>query len=222
MLVRLMLIPMALLCAALAQQEPSAPRPAETRLFEMPVAVAHGRRLIAFEFPAAGYKYHLSLNGMGSRAQGSVPAQYFNLHLSQGDFIRALYHAEYEGDALLLLEVSNGAYGAGFLVRVGGQVPDIKWKQALPGINVGKGLIEGDFVYVTAKRFVGKVNLRSGSYAWRHGELEHEGAFDAFGDPSLDAGTVRFPSRRPAGGAPAVTVEKQTGRILSPAFRSEK
>ena len=222
MLSRSMLIPMALLCAAstLAQQEPSAPKPAEPRLFELPVAVAQGRRVVAYEFPAAGYKYHIARNGMGSRSDGAAPAQSFNLHLSKGDFIRALYHAEYQGDALLLIEVSNGAYGAGFLVRIGGAVPDIKWKQAIPGFNVGKGLIEGDFAYVTARRFVAKVNLRSGSYAWRHGDLEHEGAFDAFGAPSLDANTVRFPSRRPAGGASAVTVEKQSGRILSPAFRA--
>jgi len=221
MLSRRALIPMALLCAAaLAQQEPSAAKPTEPRLFELPVAVAQGRRVIAFEFPAAGYKYHIARSGLGNRSDGASPAQSFNLHLSKGDFIRALYHAEYQGDALLLLEVSNGAYGAGFLVRVGGAVPDIKWKQAIPGINVGKGLIEGDFAYVTAMRFVAKVNLRSGSYAWRHGGLEHEGAFDAFGAPSLDGDTVRFPARRPAGGASAVTVEKQVGRILSPAFRA--
>jgi len=207
---------MALLCAAaLAQQEPSAAKPTEPRLFELPVAVAQGRRLIAFEFSAAGHKYHIARSGLGSRSGGAAPAQSFNLHLSKGDFIRALYHAEYQGDALLLLEVSNGAYGAGFLVRVGGRVPDIKWKQAIPGINVGKGLIEGDFAYVTAMRFVAKVNLKSGTYAWRHGDLERGTGFDAFDAPALDGNTVLFPARRPSGGR-AVKADKQTGRILSP------
>ena len=219
MLCRRTLLPMALLCAgvALAQQEPAAPKPAEPRLFELPVAVAQGRRLIAFEFPAAGYKYHIVRNGLGSRSDGAAPAQSFNLHLSQGDFIRALYYAEYQGDALLLLEVSNGAYGAGFLVRIGGAIPDIKWKQALPGFNVGKGLIEGDFAYVTARRFVAKVNLRSGSYAWRHEDQERQGAFDAFDAPRLEGSTVLFPAHRAAAGrATTVTVDKQTGRVLSP------
>lgn len=216
MLSRLTLIPMALLCAAsaLAQQAPSALKPAESRLFEMPVAVLQARRVIAFEFPAAGYKYHIARTGLGSRSGGGSPEQPFSLHLSKGDFIRALYSAEYQGDALLLLEVSNGAYGAGFIVRVGGAVPDIKWKQAIPGINVGKGLIEGDFAYVTAMRFVAKVNLKSGTYAWRHDDLARGGAFDAFDAPALDGNRVRFPARRPS--ALAVTVDKQTGRILSP------
>lgn len=215
MLSRVTLIAMALLCAAtsLAQQEPSPSKPAEPRLFELPVAVAQARRVIAFEFPAAGFKYHIARTGLGNRTDGDAPARPFNLHLSKGDFIRALYFAEYQGDAVLLIEVSNGAYGASFIVRVGGAIPDIKWKQAIPAINVGKGLIEGDFAYVTAMRFVAKVNLRSGSYAWRHGDLEHGAAFDAFDAPGSSGNTVLFPAR---GRRTAVTVDKQTGRILSP------
>jgi hypothetical protein len=219
MLSRVTLIAMALLCAttSLAQQEPSPSKPAEPRLFELPVAVAQARRVIAFEFPAARFKYHIARTGLGNRSDGNSPEQPFNLHLSKGDFIRALYYAEYQGDAVLLIEVSNGAYGAGFIVRVGGAVPDIKWKQAIPAVNVGKGLIEGDFAYVTAMRFVAKVNLRPGSYAWRHGDLEHGAAFDAFDARGLSGNTVLFPARRPSGGrGMTVTVDKQTGRILSP------
>ena len=227
MLSRITLIPLALWFAAsgLAPQEPSASKPAEPRWFEAPAAVYQARRVTAFEFPVAGYKYRIDRTGLGSRSDGKSPAQRFNLHLSKGDFIQTLYYAEYQGDALLLLEVSNGAYGAGFIVRVGGAVPDIKWKQAIPAFNVGKGLIEGDFAYVTARRFVAKVNLRSGSYAWRHADLEHGGVFDAFDVPALDGKAVLFPARRPyKGRAMTVTVDKQTGRILAPSFfaQSEK
>lgn len=218
---RATLIPMALLWAAsgLTQPQASASKPVEPRLFELPVAVAQGRRVIAFEFPVAGSRYHIARTGLGNRSGGASPPQPLNLHLSRGDFIRTLYYAEYQGDALLLLEVSNGAYGAGFLVRVGGAVPDIKWKQALPGINVGRGLIEGDFAYVTAMRFVAKVNLKSGTYAWRHEDQERQGAFDAFDAPRLEGNAVLFPAHRAAGGrATTVSVDKQTGRVLSPRF----
>ena len=213
MLSRVTLIAMTLLCAAtgLAQQEASPSKPAEPRLFEFPVAVAQARRVIAFEFPVAGFQYHIARNGLGNCTDGDSPARPFNLHLSKGDFIRALYYAEYQGDAVLLIEVSNGAYGAGFILRVGGAVPDIKWKQAIPAINVGRGLVEGDFAYVTAMRFVAKVNLKSGSYTWRHGNLQHGDAFDA---PALVGNTVSFPARRPS--AMTVKADKQTGRILSP------
>jgi len=216
MLLGVKFIPVVLLCAAvgLAQQGPSASSPAEPRPFDLPVAVAQGRRVIAFEFPVAGFKYHIARNGLGNRTDGDSPARPFNLHLSKGDYIRALYYADYQGDAVLLIEVSNGAYGAGFIVRVGGALPDIKWKQAIPAINVGRGLMEGDFAYVTAKRLVAKVNLRSGSYAWRHEDLG--AAFDAFDAPGLDGNTVVFPARRLSGGSKAVRADKGTGRIFSP------
>ena len=225
MLSRATLIPVLLLWAASAlPQEAPAPKTAEPRLFEFPVAVAQGRRLIAFEFPVAGSRYHITRTGLGNRSRGAAPAQNFNLHLSRGDLIRTLYYAEYQGDALLLIEVSNGAYGAGFLVRIGGAIPDIKWKQAIPGINLGKGLLEGDFAYVTAMRFVAKLNLRSGGYAWQHEDLARGGSFDAFDAPRLAGNTVLFPTRSPAGErALTVTADKQSGRILSPASaRSDK
>ena len=214
---RVTLIAMALLCAAtgLAQQAAPSAKPAEPRLFEFPMAVAQGRRVIAFEFPIANFKYQVARNGIGNRTDGDSPAQSLNLHLSKGDYIRSLYYAEYQGDALLLIEVTNGAYGAGFIVRVGGALPDIKWKQAIPGVNVGRGLLDDDFAYITAKGFVAKVNLRSGSYAWRHEDLEHGSTFEAFDPPGLDGNKVWFPARG-GGRKTAVTVEKQTGRVLSP------
>ena len=214
---RVTLIAMALLCAAtgLAQQAAPSAKPAEPRLFEFPMAVAQGRRVIAFEFPIANFKYQVARNGIGNRTDGDSSAQSLNLHLSKGDYIRSLYYAEYQGDALLLIEVTNGAYGAGFIVRVGGALPDIKWKQAIPGVNVGRGLLDDDFAYITAKGFVAKVNLRSGSYAWRHEDLEHGSTFEAFDPPGLDGNKVWFPARG-GGRKTAVTVEKQTGRVLSP------
>ena len=217
MLLRLTLIAMAVLSAApgRAAQDATPPKPVETRLFEFPVAVAQGRRVIAFEFPIASFKYHVARNGLGNRTDGDSPARPFNLHLSKGDYIRALYYAEYHGDALLLIEVSNGAYGAGFILRVGGALPDIKWKQAIPGINVGRGLLDDDFAYITAKGFVAKVDLRSGGYAWRHDDVESGSAFDAFDPPGLDGSKVLFPSRG-RGSKAALSVNKQTGRILSP------
>ena len=217
MLFRATLIAMAVLCAApgWAAQDAAPPKPAEPRLFEFPVAVAEGRRVIAFEFSIANFKYHVARNGLGNRTDGDSPARSFNLHLSKGDYIRALYYAEYQSDALLLIEVSNGAYGAGFILRVGGALPDIKWKQAIPGINVGRGLLDDDFAYITAKGFVAKVDLRSGGYAWRHDDLEGGSAFDAFDPPGLDGSKVLFPSRG-RGGKAALAVNKQTGRILSP------
>lgn len=212
---RILLIAMVLCAATGVAQQASPSKPPEPRLFQFPVAVAQGRRVIAFEFPIANFKYHLARNGLGNRTDGDSPAQSFSLHLSKGDYIRSLYYAEYQGDAILLIEVSNGAYGAGFIVRIGGAVPGIQWKQTIPGINVGRGLLDDDFAYITAKDFVAKVSLRSGSYAWRHENLENGSTFDAFDPPGLDGNKVLFPARG-RGRKTAVTVNKETGRLLSP------
>ena len=224
MLARVTLIPMALLFAVsgLAQQEHPASKPAEPRWFEVPAALYQARRVAAYELSVAGYKYRIERSGLGSRSDGKSPAQTFNLHLSKGDSIQALYYAEYEGDVLLLFSVTNGVYGAGFVARVGGAAPGLKWKQFIPSVNVGRGTIEGDFAYVSARNFIAKVNLRQGSYVWRHGNLSRGGAFLGFDPPAPDGDRVVFREvRLPNRPARSIEVEKNSGRILSPSFLAQ-
>jgi hypothetical protein len=209
---------MVLLAAGLAQAPAISAQAAEVRWFQPPAAVTQGRRVTAYEFSAGGSQYRVERTGRGTRSGGKGP-QPFDLHLSKGDSIQVLYYAEYEGDALLLFGVTNGTYGAGFIVRIGGTVPDIKWKQFIPGVNIGRGTIEGDFAYLSARNFIAKLNLRQGSWAWRHGGLGRQGAFLAFDPPQPEGERVRFPEVRLANRAPrTIEVEKTSGRILSPAY----
>ncbi|MGH9492603.1 MAG: hypothetical protein ACRD2K_03800 [Terriglobales bacterium] len=215
---------MAFLLAAsgLAQQEPPATKVAEPRWFEVPTAVYQARRVTAYEFSAAGYKYRIERTGLGTRSDGKSPAQSFDLHLSKGDVIQVFYYAEYAGDALLLFGATNGVYGAGFVTRIGGALPGIKWKQFIPAVNVGRGTIEGDVAYVSARNFIAKVNLRQGSYAWRHGGLGRGGVFLAFDPPQPDGERVVFREVRLLNRSPrSIEVEKASGRILSPAFLAQ-
>lgn len=215
---------MALLCAAsgLAQQEPSASKPVEARWFEVPAPVYQARRVTAYELSAAGYKYRIERTGLGSRSGGAPSEQRFNLHLSKGDSIQALYYAEYRGDLLLLFGVTNGVYGAGFVARVGGATPGLKWKQFIPAVNVGRGTMEGDFAYVSARNFIAKVDLRQGSYVWRHGGLSRTGPFLAFEPPAPEGDRVTFREvQLPNRPARSIEVEKASGRILSPAVLAQ-
>ena len=224
MAARVTFLPMVLLFVAsgLAQQEPPAQKFAEIRWFEVPAAVYQARRVTAYQFSAAGYKYRIERTGKGTRSDGKSPEQPFNLHLSKGDTIQVFYYAEYEGDALLLFGATNGVYGAGFLTRIGGTIPDIKWKQFIPAVNIGRGTIEGEFAYVSARNFIAKVNLRQGSYAWRHGGLGRAGAFLAFNTPEPDGERVVFREvQLPDRPARSIEVEKASGRILSPAFLAQ-
>ncbi len=51
----------------------------------------------------------------------------------------------------------------------------------MPGFNVGEGLVEDDHLYLTAFGFVGKLNVLTCQYAWRHTNLYDEGR-DLYGD----------------------------------------
>jgi hypothetical protein len=92
----------------------------------------------------------------------------------------------------------------------------LKWQQRLPSLNVGEGAIEGNFAYVTAHGFIGKVDLESGNFVWsvRDSFRAHD-TFNAFEPPEIDGETVSF-KEKTSDDHPAQTikVQKETGNIL--------
>ena len=148
----------------------------------------------SFEFSTSGYKYRISSSGRGRRTGSRITPRSFNLRLDKGDSPeRAIYHAEYQGDVLLLCEVSDGDGGAGFITRLGGRTLRMKWKRWIPAFNSGQGLIEDNFAYVTAHGFVGKVNLKPGAFVWKHDNLFRDGdTFNVFELPRIEGEAVLF------------------------------
>ena len=170
-----------------------------------------------FMFFGSGYKYRISSRGRGRKTGGGIAPRSFNLRLGKHDSLqRAIYHAEYQVDVLLLCEVSDGEGGAGFFVRLDGKTLRPKWKTWIPGFNVGQGLIEDDFAYVTAHGFVGKVDLQSGAFVWKHEGLYRDAFFNVFDLPTIEGGFVLFKedtltyTRR----AKTIKVDKRTGKII--------
>ena len=151
-----------------------------------------------FEFSASGHNYKILRNGRGKRTGGEVAARPFNLRLTKDDYLsRVIYYAEYQGDLLLTCEISDGESGAGFITRLDGRTLRMKWKRWIYGFNVGQGLIEDRYAYITAIGFLGKVDLRSGAYVWRHRNLYQVGensddAFNSFELPEIKGDTVLF------------------------------
>lgn len=173
-----------------------------------------------FKFSTARFKYEVSKEGRGKRTGGNVPAGNFNLRLESKDYLeRAIYHAEYGGGLLLICEVSDGIYGSGFIARLDGHTLRMKWKRIIPAFNLGPGLIEGQYAYVTGIGFIGKVNLESGAYVWRHEDLygRDNAAFNSFELPVISGNTVIFREsenymrKRVA----SIRVRKHNGRIIS-------
>jgi hypothetical protein len=172
----------------------------------------------SFEFSSAGYKYRISVNGRGTRRGKAGGPRAFNLRLKQHDSLeRAVYYAEYQGDLLLLCEVSDGEGGAGFITRLDGRTLRTKWKRWIPAFNVGQGFIEDDFAYVTAIGFVGKVDLKSGAFVWKHDDLFRGGSrFTSFELPKIEGATILFKEETIySEPAKTIKVDKQTGRIIN-------
>lgn len=173
-----------------------------------------------FKFSTAHFKYEVSKEGRGTRTGGNLPASKFNLRLESNVYLeRAIYHAEYGGDLLLICEVSDGIYGAGFITRLDRRTLRMKWKLIIPAFNVGQGLIEGRYAYFTGIGFIGKVALESGAFVWRHGDLYSNDnvAFNSFELPVIRGNTIIFREsenymrKRVA----SIRVQKQNGRIIS-------
>ncbi|MCM3869326.1 MAG: hypothetical protein ND895_01345 [Pyrinomonadaceae bacterium] len=129
---------------------------------------------------------------------------------------RGIYHAEHEGDVLLVFGVSDGDYGWGFIARLDGQTLRMKWKREIPGFNLGQGLIEGDHAYLTAIGFIAKLNLKSGTYSWKHKNLYRDGDFNSFKLPAVQGDIILFKEEviydEPA---KTIKVQKQSGKIIS-------
>lgn len=130
------------------------------------------------------------------------------------------------GPDLLLMHQSlyfgeDDDFSGGGLVRIARTSGRVLWSVALSG-NVGPPLRQESYLYVTGMGAVGKLDLNSGKFRWRHtGLLRKPGIFVAFERPRLEGANVVFPainavpSDAPTRRWPkALVVNDATGKIL--------
>ena len=143
-----------------------------------------------------------------------------------------MFYFKYNTDLLLAYELQDGEDGWGHVVRLDGNTLSQKWLTDIPGFNVGQGLVENNFLYLTAIGFAAKLDLESGKYAWRHDGLYKPGFYNAVGlresgyfndfeQPRLEGNVILFPESKPytehkETERPAVTLrfDKNTGKPL--------
>ena len=176
-----------------------------------------------FKFSASGHNFHISENGRGRATDGKSRAHTFNLRLDRHYYLDSqFYYAEYQDDILLVCGVSDGEAGAGLIARLHGRTLSMKWRQHIRAFNVGQGLIEDNFAYLTGIGFIGKVDLDSGAYVWKREDLydadEHgDGAFNSFQLPEIKDDVVVFREsdihNRQA--VASIQVDKRSGKIKS-------
>lgn len=174
-----------------------------------------------FEFSTSGYHYKVLNSGKGIKKDGKIPPRSFNLRLDKEEVIeRVLYYAEFEGDLLLTCETRSGDAGAGFIARLNGNTLALKWKRHIPAFNVGRGLVEGNYAYLTAMGFIAKVDLITGRYTWQHDNLyrSSDGAFNSFELPEIKNNKVVFresPREAPSGRKQEMLLlDEKSGKII--------
>ena len=218
------LLPLLLLCASASLgQTGNAPSSAPQNGIAFAEARGRGASLSpVFTFSTPGYSYRILSSGKGRRTGGNSPPRSFNLQVETGFRLEwAINFAEYKGDLLLICGYTNELDAAGFITRLDGRTLRIKWKAEIPAFNVGRGLIEDGYVYITAIGFVGKVTLRSGAYVWRHDNLYQTGedtddAFNSFELPEIKEDTVLFREKSYHRKIVAtVEINKLDGRVIN-------
>lgn len=148
--------------------------------------------------------------------KGSVDGKEFQVPLNSTRLTARLFHAETDGDLLLLVEETDEESGAGKLVRFTKKTMKPKWTCSLPGINVGPGLVDGKSAYLSARATAMRVNLQTGQWDWRKTNLNRTDEstayrFNAFEVPTLDGDNVTFPE---AGTSGSITFRKTDGEIV--------
>ena len=200
-----------------AQEARSAPKPSEVFRVAKPVVGQVHHDPEAFEFEMGGFDYHVRQNGNGWRKKGEKTRR-FNLRLDDGGLERVYFH-DYGGRLLLVCEAGDGEGGWGFVTLL--EQPSMRglWRQHIPSFNVGEPLREGRHLYVTGIGFVGKLDLGTGEFDWRHDGLydTRDGApkhFNAFEKPELLGDTVLFRERSVYNQHKILVVDKKTGKVV--------
>lgn len=171
-----------------------------------------------WNFTLGGNAYEIADSGKGTRTSGAKRATKFTLPVGAGETVSRLYCAEQKNDLILLYEISAGGEGAAYIVRFDAAALKPKWQANISGFNLGKGLIENNFAYLTAIGFVAKINLLTGKYVWKHDNLygfkRNTGAFNSFETPELDGGNVVFTEKTFDNQTNIIVVNKTNGKIV--------
>jgi hypothetical protein len=209
--------PLLLICLTLVTLAQTPSDSMAQRAFTQVERIGEANARSFFVFTVSGRTYTVRHDGRGE-ITGPIFIRLRNFFLKMDGAARLerLYSADAGNDLLLAYEVTNGRSGWGYIARFDPSAPAFRWFAPITSMNVGPGLIEGNYVYVTGQDFLGKLDLQTGKYVWQQTDLKEYGpVFAQFALPEINGATIVFPEA----GARARTLEvdKATGRILKSA-----
>jgi len=150
-------------------------------------------------FELAGTKFRIDNNGAGQRVTPDGASRAFKLPFGDtGDGTEAglgsVYFVPYGRDIIIVYGVGTVEAAWGQIARLNPSSPSPVWNATISGFNVGEGVVEDRFLYQTAFGFVGKLDLESGKYAWKHEGLydASRASFNSFEVPEVLADEIIF------------------------------
>ena len=155
------------------------------------------------------------------RSDGFVeaPGQYWHKHLTlqlgHTGFLDRIYFLEHESDLLLIYEVSNVESGWGYVMRLNQKTLKTRWILPVSAVNIERGLVEGEYLYIGATDQLAKIDLQTGAYVWQQLELKKKDGqpFGAFRLPSIVGDRIIFTEATAK--SSVLELDKGTGKILN-------
>jgi outer membrane protein assembly factor BamB len=167
--------------------------------------------------------YKINARGVMSVSNGSKNQQYrIRFSTQKTDVIEKLMVTEYQTNLVLVGEVNNGGEGAGFILILNRSNLKQQWLTWIPAFNVGIPLVRGNYIYLSGIGFIGKLNLSTGRYIWKHDDLYRKNeAFNNFATPVIEGTTIVFFGEGTSNKATnEIVVDHLSGKIIK--FRVPK
>jgi len=177
-----------------------------------------------FNFSVADLAIHITNHGIATVTFPDDSVKKFQLFLDDEDYVEQVAYIKIEDNIVFVYGVTNYDSGAGKVSMVDLETLKPKWVAHIPGFNVGVAVAKDSSLYVTAISFVGKIDLATGQYKWKHENLYKKGpgVFNSFITPVIEGEVVRFIESqtkfRKTDQPVAIVVRDATGEILAPQF----
>ncbi len=103
--------------------------------------------------------------------------------------IASLYFFQ-KGSSLFLFYTDVTPNGVGnYAKRLNVQTGEVIWSCDISGVAMSRPIIKGQFAYIAASGFIGKLKLKNGQFDWRYSNLNDGGRFEKFLDITFPSNT---------------------------------
>ena len=134
----------------------------QTGAFAKARHIGEGTSRSFFLFSTSAGKYTIRHDGFGEVAAIGKRKEVFFSSLNPGSRLERVYFSEYEGDLLLLYEVSEGRSTGRSLLRMNQQTRKLRWLKWIQVDDIASCVIEGDEVHCGSAENVTKIDVKTG------------------------------------------------------------